>query len=90
MTNEELAGRLEKAEAEIQRLRGELIASRNVTVSIITDTLRARPEVAMKMITLMEAESVRLKLVPSKPFLKEGACRFYRAFVTAIRKSIGN
>ena len=79
------AERLENAEAEIERLRGELVASRNILVSILRDTLLARPEVADSIVSQLAAEIARLEVVPGAPFRKEGAHRFYEEFSAQIR-----
>ena len=73
--------RLNEAEAEIKRLRGEFSAARNVFASIIRDTLLARPEVGIGIRKSLNDEIARLdKVTDGDPLLKEGAKRFYRKF----------
>lgn len=73
---------------EIERLRGELAALRNVLASILRDTLLTKPAVADNILRELAKEISRLETVPGHTFRKEGAQRFYKAFSALIRRAM--
>ena len=89
---EEAIKRLENVESEIERLRGEFVALRNVLVGALRDTFRVKPEVFDTMIRQLEAEIDRLDnladMTPTETFRKEGAQQFYREFTSMAVQSV--
>ncbi len=93
MTDTGVEERLAESEAEIERLRGEFAGLRNILIAVLRDTLTAKPDVTIEMLADLEAEIDRLsglEVIPAKTFRKEGAQRFYRAFISTVRDRIGH
>ena len=86
---EELSKRLHNAEAEIERLQGEVAALSNVLVGVLRDTFIEKPEVVERMFDQLREEITRLEEAPERQFFrKEGAQRFYGRFMGLVKDSI--